>query len=70
MKKTYQRILASQPVSILNWFKEHKPPKVLENTQWIFECKDYIRFRLTGGSVRGENRLFRLRPDEPEGPVL
>ena len=46
-EKTYQRILASQPVSILNWFKEHKP-EVLENTQWIFECKDYIRFRLTG----------------------
>ena len=34
-------------MSILNWFKEHKP-EVLENTQWIFECKDYIRFRLTG----------------------
>ena len=31
-EKTYQRILASQPVSILNWFKEHKP-EVLENTQ-------------------------------------
>jgi len=43
----FQRILASQPVSILHWLKDHEP-HVLANTQWIFECKDYIRFRLTG----------------------
>jgi len=42
-----QSILACQPVSLLNWFKDHKP-EVLENTQWIFAVKDYIRFRLTG----------------------
>ena len=50
-EKTYQRILASQPVSILNWFKEHSVPPDRR-------------------SVRGEDRLFRLRSDEPEGPVL
>lgn len=46
-KKTYQQILASQPVSILNWLKDNEP-EVIENTKWIFECKDYIRFKLTG----------------------
>lgn len=45
--KTYQSILACQPVSLLNWMKDHEP-KRLEHTKWIFEVKDYIRFRLTG----------------------
>jgi len=45
--KTYQQILACQPVSLLAWLKDHEPdciPKI----QWIFECKDYVRFCLTG----------------------
>lgn len=42
-----QHIMACQPVSLLAWMKDNEP-KVLENVQWIFECKDYIRFRLTG----------------------
>jgi L-xylulokinase len=46
-EKNYQKVLASQPVSILRWFKDNKP-EVLERTKWIFEAKDYIRFRLTG----------------------
>jgi L-xylulokinase len=46
-KKTFQNILASQPVSILNWLKDNKP-NVVKNIKWIFECKDYIRFKLTG----------------------
>lgn len=46
-EKTFQTILASQPVSLLCWLRDHRPG-VLENTRWIFECKDYIRFRLTG----------------------
>ena len=45
--KTYQSVLASQPVSLLRWFKDHAPD-VLKRTRWIFEVKDYIRFRLTG----------------------
>jgi len=47
-----QHILACQPVSLLAWLKDHEPES-LENVQWIFECKDYIRFRLTG-EARGE----------------
>lgn len=46
-EKSIQEILASQPVSILAWFKEHHP-EVLENTSYIFAVKDYIRYRLTG----------------------
>lgn len=46
-EKTYQRILASQPPSILNWFKDNKP-EIIDNIKWIFEAKDYIRFKLTG----------------------
>lgn len=46
-KKTHQKILACQPVSLLCWFKDNEPG-VLPNVQWIFAVKDYIRFRLTG----------------------
>lgn len=42
-----QHILACQPVSLLAWLRDNEPG-TLENTQWVFECKDYIRFRLTG----------------------
>ncbi|WP_313018740.1 FGGY-family carbohydrate kinase [Acetoanaerobium noterae] len=42
-----QDIIACQPVSLLAWLKEHQPA-VIPNIQYIFECKDYIRFRLTG----------------------
>jgi len=45
--KTFQSILACQPVSLLRWLKEYEP-RVLERTKWVFEVKDYIRFRLTG----------------------
>ena len=33
--------------SMKAWFMENDP-SVIDNTQWIFEVKDYIRFRLTG----------------------
>lgn len=42
-----QHILSSQPVSLLAWLRDHEP-EILESTRWIFACKDYIRFRLTG----------------------
>jgi L-xylulokinase len=45
--KTFQEILASQPVSLLAWFKDHLP-KVIEETQYIFSVKDYVRYMLTG----------------------
>jgi len=46
-QKTFQNILACQPVSLLAWLKDHEP-EVIDRIQWIFEVKDYIRFRLTG----------------------
>lgn len=46
-KLTYQNILACQPVSLLAWLIDHEPQSI-ENAEWIFECKDYVRFRLTG----------------------
>ena len=46
-KKSFQEILACQPVSILAWLQDHEP-EVLERTQYIFMVKDYIRYKLTG----------------------
>lgn len=46
-EKTYQEILACQPVSLLAWLKKHQP-EVIENTKYIFAVKDYIRYCLTG----------------------
>ncbi|MCL2708131.1 MAG: carbohydrate kinase, partial [Defluviitaleaceae bacterium] len=46
-EKTYQTILASQPVSLLRWLKDNEPA-ALRGARWIFECKDYVRFMLTG----------------------
>lgn len=46
-EKTFQEILAVQPVSLLAWFKENEP-QVLERTKYIFAVKDYVRYMLTG----------------------
>ena len=45
--KTYQSILACQPVCLLKWLQENDPD-VLEQIKWVFSVKDYIRFKLTG----------------------
>jgi len=45
--KTYQKILASQPVSLLCWLRDNRP-EVYDNIGVVFECKDYVRYRLTG----------------------
>lgn len=42
-----QHVLACQPVALLSWLRDNEPG-TLENIEWILECKDYIRFRLTG----------------------
>lgn len=44
---TCQHIMACQPTSLLAWLRDNEPI-TLERTKWIFPCKDYIRFRLTG----------------------
>jgi L-xylulokinase len=45
-----QHILACQPVSLLAWMKEHEPARY-RNIRYVFECKDYVRFRLTGKAM-------------------
>ena len=47
-----QHIMACQPVALLAWLRDNEPG-VMDNIQWVFECKDYVRFRLTG-EARGE----------------
>lgn len=47
-----QHIMACQPVALLAWLRDHEPA-CIDKTQWIFECKDYVRFRLTG-CAKGE----------------
>lgn len=42
-----QHVMACQPVALLAWLRDNEPG-VLENTKWVFACKDYVRFRLTG----------------------
>lgn len=42
-----QHVLSCQPVALLAWLRDNEP-EVLDNIQWVFECKDYVRFRLTG----------------------
>lgn len=42
-----QHIMACQPICLLAWLQEHES-EVAQNVRWVFECKDYVRFRLTG----------------------
>ncbi|MDR2520940.1 MAG: carbohydrate kinase [Spirochaetaceae bacterium] len=45
--RLWQRILASQQVSLLAWLKDHERA-VYDDIQWVFSVKDFIRYRLTG----------------------
>jgi L-xylulokinase len=47
LPRTCQSVWAGQPAALLAWFRDHDP-RVLDRTRWIFMCKDYIRYRLTG----------------------
>ncbi len=42
-----QHIMACQPVSLLAWLRDNEPENY-HNIKYVFECKDYVRFRLTG----------------------
>lgn len=46
-KRSCQSILVSQPCALLRWLKDNEPD-IYGAIQWVFEAKDYIRFRLTG----------------------
>ena len=47
LPKTMQAIWPAQPTALLAWLKDHEP-EVVKNTHWVFMCKDYIRYCLTG----------------------
>ena len=42
-----QHLLSCQPVALLAWLRDNEPERY-RNIQYVFACKDYIRFRLTG----------------------
>ncbi len=42
-----QHIMACQPVSLLAWIRDQEPQRY-RDIRWVFACKDYVRFRLTG----------------------
>lgn len=47
LERACQQILSCQPASLLAWLRDHEP-ECLDKIEWIFEAKDYVRFRLTG----------------------
>lgn len=47
LPKTYNSIWAGQPAPILRWLVDNRP-EVMAETDYVFMCKDYLRFRLTG----------------------
>ncbi len=47
-----QHIMNCQPVALLAWIRDNEPENY-KNIKYVFECKDYVRFRLTG-EARGE----------------
>lgn len=46
-ERSCQHLMNCQPVALLAWLKEHEPENY-KNIKYVFECKDYVRFRLTG----------------------
>ena len=44
---TCQHIMPCQPVALLAWLKDNESENY-RNIKYVFECKDYVRFRLTG----------------------
>lgn len=69
-----QHIMACQPVALLAWIRDHEPENY-ENIKYVFECKDYVRFRLTGlagaeiTDYSGSN-LLNLRTGEYDDELL
>jgi len=45
--KTTQCIWPAQPNALLRWLEDNEP-ETIEKTKWVFMCKDFLRFKLTG----------------------
>ncbi len=48
--RTLQHCLACQPTALLCWLKENRP-SLYSSIGFVFSCKDYLRFRLTGTAM-------------------
>lgn len=46
-ERSAQHILACQPVALLAWIRDNEPENYAK-IRYVFGCKDYVRFRLTG----------------------
>ena len=46
-QRSCQHLMSCQPVALLAWLRDNEPENY-ERIQYVFECKDYVRFRLTG----------------------
>ena len=68
-EKTYQKILACQPVSILRWFKDNRP-EVLKKHAMDFRGQGLCAVHAHRGGLRRDHRLFRIEPHEPAGRLL
>ncbi|MDR1493329.1 MAG: carbohydrate kinase [Planctomycetaceae bacterium] len=47
LPKTMQTIWAAQPNALLRWLMDNEP-ETLAKTKYLFMCKDFVRYRLTG----------------------
>ena len=46
-EKSCQHILSCHPAALLAWIRDNEPENY-KHIKYVFACKDYIRFRLTG----------------------
>lgn len=46
-RKTLSTVYAGQPAALLAWFDKYQP-QLFDETDHVFQAKDYIRFRLSG----------------------
>ena len=73
-ERTCQQIISCQPAALLAWLRDHEP-ECLDKIEWVFEAKDYVRFRLTGeakaelGDYSGTN-LINLHTQEYDEELL
>lgn len=69
-----QHLMAFQPVVLLAWLKDNEPESY-QNIRWVFECKDYVRFRLTGRAMAERSdysgtNLVNLHTEEYDDTLL
>lgn len=46
-ERTWQQMMACHPAALMCWFRDNMP-QIVSKIRYVFTCKDYIRYRLTG----------------------